>query len=403
MLERIRNTTKGYPRQFWLIFWSMFINASGGSMVWPFLTIYMRQQLDVPLTSVTLLLTANSVAGLLATSFVGPAVDRFGRKSAMILGLAVNGAAFVFMIWADSMPVWLVLMIINGTFSPLIRVSINAMVADLIEVDRRADAYALTRMIQNFGVAIGPAVGGFISSASYTLAFIIAAVARLIVVTLLVIFARETLPKDQSSTEMRSMGYGPVLRDGPFMAICVMLVLAGMAYSLVMILLPVYAKENFGVPESQYGFIMATNAAMVVFFQYGVTKITSRFHHLQILAAGAMFYALGAGSVALGSSFSAFLMSMVVLTIGELMVMPTATTLTANLAPADMRGRYMGVYSLTWGAAFGIGPVIAGILNDNIAPVAMWYGGLVMGLLAVVGFLVLTRVLPKTSSSHAEA
>lgn len=402
MLDRIRNTTEGYPRQFWLIFWGMFINASGGSMVWPFLTIYMRQQLDVPLTSVTLLLTANSVSGLLATSFVGPAVDRFGRKSAMILGMAVNGVTFVFMIWADTMPVWLVLMIINGIFSPLVRVSINAMVADLIEVDRRADAYALTRMSQNFGVAIGPAVGGFISSTSYALAFSIAAAVRMIVVTLLIVFARETLPKERPGSEER-LGYGPVLRDGPFMAICVMLVLAGMAYSLVMILLPVYAKENFGVLESQYGFIMATNAAMVVFFQYGVTKITSRYHHLPILAAGAMFYALGAGSVALGSSFTAFLLSMVVLTIGELMVIPTATALTANLAPADMRGRYMGMYSLTWGTAFGIGPVIAGILNDNVAPVAIWYGGLVMGLLAVIGFLVLTRILPKTTATHAEA
>jgi len=376
MLHRIRDATADYPRQFWLIFWGMLINASGGSMVWPFLTIYMRQQLDVPLTSVTLLLTARSVAGLVATSFVGPAVDRFGRKRAMILGLAVNGVTFLFMMRADTLAMWLVLMIITGTFSPLVRVSINAMVADLVDLDRRTDAYALLRMIQNLGIAIGPAVGGFISSVSYGLAFSIAS---------------------------RSKGYGPVLRDRAFMAICVMLVFAGMAYSLVMILLPVYAKENFGVPESQYGFIMATNAAMVVVFQYGITKLTNRYHHLPILAAGAMFYALGVGSVALGRSFPAFMMSMVVLTIGEMMIIPTATALTANLAPADMRGRYMGMYSLSWGTAFGIGPVIAGLLNDNIAPVAIWYGGFFMGLVAVVGFIVLARLLPKATVSQAEA
>jgi MFS family permease len=53
----------------------------------------------------------------------------------------------------------------------------------------------------------------------------------------------------------------------------------------------------------------------------------------------------------------------------------------------------MGVYGLSWGAAFGIGPVIAGLLNDYIAPVAIWYGGLVMGLLAVAGFVLLTRTI----------
>lgn len=362
-------------------------------MVWPFLTIYMRRQLDVPLTSVTLLLTANSVAGLVATSFVGPAVDRFGRKTAMILGMAVNGATFLFMSRADSMGMWLALMIINGIFSPLVRVSINAMVADLVETERRADAYALLRMIQNLGVAIGPAVGGFISSVSYGLAFSIASAAHFIVATLLLTLARETLPSEEPGAERRAAGYGPVLRDRAFMGVCAMLVLAGMAYSLMMILLPVYAKENFGVPESQYGFIMATNAAMVVLFQYAITKITSRYKHLPVLATGAMFYALGVGSVALGQSFVAFLASMVVLTIGEMIIIPTATALTANMAPADMRGRYMGVYGLSWGVAFGIGPVIAGLLNDHIAPVAIWYGGLVMGLLAVAGFVLLTRMI----------
>jgi len=403
MLHRIRGATTGYPRQFWLIFWGMLINASGGSMVWPFLTIYMRQHLDVPLTSVTLLLTARSAAGLVATSFVGPAVDRFGRKRAMILGMAVNGASFLFMMRADTLATWLVLMIITGTFSPLVRVSINAMVADLVDLDRRTDAYALLRMIQNLGIAIGPAVGGFISSVSYGLAFSIASVAHFIVATLLLAFARETLPSEQADSEQRSKGYGPVLRDRAFMAVCVMLVFAGMAYSVMMVLLPVYAKENFGVPESQYGFIMATNAAMVVLFQYGITKITKRYHHLPILAAGAMFYALGVGSVAWGQSFPAFLISMVVLTIGEMLIMPTATALTANLAPEDMRGRYMGMYSLTWGTAFGIGPVIAGLLNDSIAPVAIWYGGMVMGLVAVVGFIVLARIFPRASAPQAKA
>jgi MFS family permease len=164
-----------------------------------------------------------------------------------------------------------------------------------------------------------------------------------------------------------------------------------MAYSLMMVLLPVYAKENFGVPENRYGFIMATNAAMVVLLQYGVTRVTERHHHLPVLAVGSLFYAVGVGSVAWGWSFPTFLLSMVLLTIGEMIVIPTSTALTANLAPPDMRGRYMSVYGLTWSIGFGIGPVVGGFLNDNLAPVAIWYGGLVMGLAATVGFVLLAR------------
>jgi len=53
----------------------------------------------------------------------------------------------------------------------------------------------------------------------------------------------------------------------------------------------------------------------------------------------------------------------------------------------------MGVYSLTWGLGFGLGPVMGGFLNDNLAPVAIWYSGLGMGLVAVLGFALLARVL----------
>jgi hypothetical protein len=67
MLDRIRRSTEGCPRQFWLLFWGMLISAAGGSMIWPFLTIYMRQRLHIPLTTVTLLLTLNSAAGLAGT------------------------------------------------------------------------------------------------------------------------------------------------------------------------------------------------------------------------------------------------------------------------------------------------------------------------------------------------
>jgi MFS family permease len=395
MLGRIRQATVGYPRQFWLLFWGLLISAAGGSMIWPFLTIYIRQRLDIPLTTVALLLTLNSAAGLVITSVAGPAADRFGRRGVMVLSLATGSATLLAMSMAGTLQLWVILMALNGAFSPLYRIGSNSMVADLIEPKRRASAYALLRMINNLGIAIGPSVGGFVTAASYALAFYIAAGANAVFGLLILFFVVETMPQSQDTPDQPRTdgGYGQVLRDRPFLAFCGVYTLAGMAYALMMVLLPVYAKENFGVPESQYGFIMATNAAMVVLFQYAITRLTERYHHLLVLAVGSLFYALGTGSVVLGSNFPTFLASMVILTIGEMIMIPTSTALTANLAPPTMRGRYMGVYSLTWGLGIGLGPVVGGFLNDNLAPVAIWYSGLGMGLVAVLGFVLLARVL----------
>jgi len=391
--RRIRLATAGYPRQFWFLFWGMLINATGGSMVWPFMTIYMRQRLDIPLTTVALLLTLNSAIGLIATTTAGPVVDRFGRKGVMVLSLAAGSATLMAMSMAGTLRLWVILMAVNGAFSPLYRLGGDSMVADLIEPKRRAGAYALLRMISNLGVAIGPSVGGFVTAVSYALAFYIAAGTHVAFTLLILLFVSETAPQREEAPDQPQAdgGYGQILRDRPFLTFCGMYTLAAMAYFLMIVLLPVYAKESFGVPENQGGFIMATNAAMVVMFQYAITRITERYHHLPVLAVGSLFYALGVGSVAWGRNFPTFLVSMILLTIGEMIMVPTSTALTANLAPPAMRGRYMSVYSLTWGIGFGIGPVVGGLLNDKVAPVAIWYGGLVMGLAATLGFVLLGR------------
>jgi MFS family permease len=394
-LNRIQRLTAEYPRQFWLLYAGMLISSIGGSMVWPFMTIYVRQRLDIPLATVGLLLALHSGFALVTTLVAGPVADRLGRKGVMVLSLLSGSAVYFAMSLADSLPAWGILMAASGALNPLFRVGSDAMVADMIPPDRRGSAYALLRMSNNLGVAVGPAIGGFIAAASYTWAFYSAAAASALFGLLVLFFVAETLPlaEEQPDKDTADGGYGHLLRDRPFLAFCSISTLAVIPASLVFVLLPVYVKEQFGVPESQYGLVMATNAAMVVLFQYAITRRTERLPFLLVMAAGALLYALGVGSMALGTEFAHFLLSMVILTVGEMLLVPTGTTLTANLAPPDMRGRYMGFYGLTWRVGIGIGPVIGGYVNDQIAPVAIWYVGLAIGLVATSGYLLLGRLL----------
>ncbi|HEX9333009.1 MAG TPA: MFS transporter, partial [Anaerolineales bacterium] len=164
------------------------------------------------------------------------------------------------------------------------------------------------------------------------------------------------------------------------------------APTMLWILMPVYAKTNYGIPEALYGWIPTTNALMCVFVQYFVTSITRKHRTLPVLSIGMLIYAVGAGSVALMSRFWGFWLSMVILTFGELTLVPTASKYVADLAPANLRGRYMSVYWLGWGLARTISPILGGFLNDNIAPRAIWIGGLLVGLTSTFGLFLLSRV-----------
>lgn len=399
--EKIRSK---YPGQFWLMFAGMLISTVGTSMVWPFLMIYATKHLGLSVTLATSLMSINAFSGVLASFIAGPFVDRVGRKGMLVFSLFGNG--LVYFLYSQATDAWSMgaLMALSGIFNPIYRLSSDAMMADLIPQKDRPDAYALMRMSHNLGIAIGPVIGGLVAATSYTIAFNSAASGLCIFGLLLLVFARESMPQIESgsSSTVREPlgGYGRVLRDTRFLVFNLAAVLMTICASLIWVLMPVHANSHYGISEDRYGLLPMANALMVVFLQLLVTNQTKKWKPLPVLAWGSLIYAAAVSSVALARDFWGFLFSMVFMTVGELILVPTATTFAANQAPVDMRGRYMSLYSLTWPAASGTGPLIGGILNDTVGPFAPWLAGGVSGILASLTFLQLAlRKTPENKTN----
>lgn len=393
LLTRMKEFLGIYPRQFWLLFWGMLVHTTGMSMVWPFLVVYIGGELSLPLSVVTSLITINAVTRLATSLVAGSVADRLGRKWSMVISLVVSGGGLWLMIPAQTYWQFALIMVLRGVFQPLYRVGSDAMIADLVPNEQRADAYALVRLSKNLGIAMGPALGGILSARSYGITFSIAAGAALFFGILIGIYALETLPEKARKAQEKLIenlkAYQEILQDRLFISFVIGFTLRQVSGSILWILLGAYTKDNFGLPENIFGLIPTTNALMVVFLQLFVTRKTSRFNPLGVMCLGTLFYGIGVGSIALGNGFWGFWISMIIVTIGELMVIPTANTFTANRAPVAMRGRYMSLLALTWGAGSMVGPLLGGFLNDTFNPRAIWYGGGAAGLLGSLVYLVL--------------
>jgi predicted MFS family arabinose efflux permease len=226
---------------------------------------------------------------------------------------------------------------------------------------------------------------------------------------LLAIFAVETLPKSlPASEEVEKVkekfgGYLEILKDKKFVWFASAFTMVVVCAAFMWTLMPVYAKQNYGVPENQYGFIPTTNAIMVVTLQLIITNWSKKLQPLSAMAIGGIFYTIAVGSVALGTGFWWFWASMVVMTIGELILVPTSSTYVANMAPADKRGRYMSIYGLSWSISTGIGSLIGGALNDVLGPQAIWYGGAIIGFFGVLTFIIMKRKSMESDSSKSLA
>lgn len=395
-----------YPRQYWLMILGIVISTAGGSMVWPFMLIYAGGKLGLPLSAVASLISINAGVSLFSSFLAGSLADKIGRKAVMVASLAMIGGAYAFMVQAETYLHFAILMAFIGLSTPLYQVGADAMLADMIPAEQRTDAYAINRIAHNAAFGIGPAIGGVLASTSYTLAFYGAAIGFAAYSVIWILFARETLkvqPEARENIRLDLNGYPRIFKDKAYMAFVAFFALGMVAPSLVWILMPVYAKTNYNILEALFGWIPTTNAAMCVFIQYAVTNVTRRYKTLPVLATGMLLYALGVGSVALASGFWGFWVSMVVITFGELTVVPTASKYVADISPEDMRGRYMSLYWFGWGISRMLAPLIGGFLNDVVSPQSIWVGGFVIGSISVLGLILLNRLSGRRSAASSPA
>jgi MFS family permease len=402
MRTRIRHAIGDFPAQFWFLVLGTLISSTGGFLVWPFLTLYLRQSMGVSMTTIGLLFTLTSPINFLSQVVGGSLADHWGRRIMMAISLFASGLVMLGFGLVGSLPSLIFLLVLNGVVGPLFRPASDAMVADIIEPEKRARAYGLLRVVMNVGAAIGPSVGGFIATRSYFVLFFCAALASLLYFLIVVAFIRETKPQRsttlEETTDQAREGWNTVLRDTPFLAFCLITVLTCIVYSQMNTTFPVYLKENSGIGEAQYGQLMALNAIMVILLQFPITKITDRYRQMQMqmMALGAFLYALGFGAQGFVGTLPLFAVSVAIWTLGEMVIAPVSTVLVADMAPETLRGRYMGAFGLTWGIGYGLGPTLGGTVMDNLGGRYVWYTSLILGSMAAAAFLLLGRFVPSS-------
>jgi MFS family permease len=195
--------------------------------------------------------------------------------------------------------------------------------------------------------------------------------------------------KSHESVWQSVAGYRHVLRDFAFMAFLLASILMLLVYQQMYNTLPVYLRDTHGFTPSAYGFLLTSGAITVVLLQFWVSRFIKDRPPFLMMAVGTVFYAIGFSMIGFISVYFLFVLAIVIVTMGEMIIMPTSQALTANFAPADMRGRYMAVFGLSWAIPSMIGPGAAGWILDNFNPNLLWYGGGILCIVSTFGFLAL--------------
>jgi MFS family permease len=410
LLERqrtkIRATFDEYPRPFWTLTVVTFIDRLGGYLLYPFFALYLTRRFGMGMTQVGVLFAFFAISSFAGTAIGGALTDRLGRKRMLIFSLVSTSLSSVVMGLVDSPQLFFLVAILTGVFTDTGGPAHQAMVADLLPARQRAQGYGIIRIAFNVSAAVGPAIGGFLATRSYLSLFIADAVISLITAMIVLVSLPETKPQTEAGEVPESLGgtfrgYSHVFRDTMFMLFLGACILMGLVYMNMNTTLGVYLRDVHGIPESAYGLILTLNAAMVVFFQFPITRRIEDSPPMMMMALGSALYAIGFAMYGFVSTYALFLGAMVVITIGEMLVAPVSQAVVANLAPDDKRGRYMAVFGFSFGIPFAIGPLLAGRIMDSADPQLLWTIAGLVGVAATAGFLWLHRQIRPASARSA--
>ncbi|MCP4423463.1 MAG: MFS transporter [Chloroflexi bacterium] len=409
MRARLNNIYREYSPKFWLVVGVSFIDRVGGTMLFPFFSLYITWKFDVGMTQAGIVLGIFSIFGMVGNMLGGALTDKFGRRNLILFGLIFSAFSTLSLGLVNELAVLYPLAVVVGLFSSIAGPAHQAMIADILPEKQRAEGFGILRVVANLAWMIGPTIGGFVANRSYFALFVTDAVISSIVAVLFYFLISETKPEGSAESQAQNMlqtfkGYFVVMRNWAYMAFIAASIMMGLVYQQMYNSLSVYLRDNHGIIPQGYGFLMTTSAITVILLQFWTTRRIKYRPPFMMMALGAFFYAAGFamfgfdplsslnGSLygySLRGTYIWFMGAVVIITIGEMIIMPVSQALAANFAPEDMRGRYMAIFSLAWALPATVGPGLAGLILDNYNPNLLWYWGGILCLISVLGFYAL--------------
>ncbi|MHB8088552.1 MAG: MDR family MFS transporter [Anaerolineaceae bacterium] len=395
-----------FPRKFWIVVGVSFIDHVGGTMLFPFFSLYITQKFNVGMTEAGIVLGIFALSGLFGQMIGGALTDKFGRRNLIIFGLIFSALSTLTLGLVKDFSVLIPLAVVIGLLSDMAGPAHGAMIADILPEQKRQEGFGILRVVGNMAWIIGPTIGGFVAAKSFLALFIIDAIISCFVALLFFLFISETKPETHEEHKQESLfktflGYGKVVTNKAFMAFLVALILMGLVYQQMYNSLSVYLRDVHNIDPSGYGFLLTASAIVVILFQFSVTRYIKNKAPFVIMAVGTLFYMVGFSMFGFVTAYWLFVAAIIVVTMGEMLVVPTSQVLVAGFAPEDMRGRYMGVFGMTWSIPGVIAPYLAGVILDNLDPNLLWYIGGILCAVAAFGFFGLHAAIGKQKRFQA--
>ncbi len=408
LLRIYADSFKGLSKEAWMLSIVMLINRSG-SMVLPFLGVYMTDQLEFSIKESGLVLSFYGVGSVIGSWLGGYFTDKFGEYRVQSTSLFLSAPLFLLIPIFTSVEGMALIILLQSIISETFRPANSVAITKYARPENLTRAFSLNRMAINLGFSIGPALGGILSSVSYELLFITNAVGAILAGIFYVRFFRKRhkiyqkkmkeKPIVKEATEKERSPY----RDSPFLVYCLLCAIFSVCFFQFFNTIPIFYKEVAHLDQKSIGYILGYSGFIIVVLEMLVVNFADKYLTIaKTLLYGILMCAAAYAMLAINHHISLIMLSISILSVGEILVLPFMSTITALRSGKTNQGAYMGLNGMTFSISFIITPLLGTSVASDLGFNTLWIGsGVVLAFAGIAMYFVVDWLLPgKVKAAH---
>lgn len=387
---------KGFSREIWILTMITFINRAG-TMVLPFLSKYLKEDLGFSYSQVGWIMVSFGVGSMLGSWVGGKLSDKIGFYKVMIFSLLTSGLMFFGLQKITSFEGLIVaiflIMVVADMFRPAMFVSLAA----YSKPENRTRSLTLVRLAINLGFAAGPALGGLIiMTGGYSGLFWVDGITCIAAILIFWLLVKEK----EKSSYLDKENPGDILthsvfNDTPFWLFLTTCLITGIMFFQLFTTIPLYHKEQFNLSEFQTGLLLTFNGILVFFLEMPLVSYIERkkINAVKIVTIGCLAMSLSMFLMLVNIWAGILIIMMVFMTFGEMFAFPFSNSFAMSRAPKGHEGRYMAIFTMSYSLAHILSAKTGMEIIDLYGYQTNWAFMGTLGLIGVfIGYIVLKLV-----------
>ena len=396
---------QGLSRQVWILALISFVNRAG-TMVLPFLSLYLTASLGLTLGQVGWIMTAFGLGSTFGSWMGGKMTDKFGFYPVMISSLIGGGIMFLILQMVNTFVLFCVIVFILTSIADIFRPASFVAVKAYSEEKDTTRAVTLIRLAINLGFSFAPAIGGLIIVAiGYKALFIIDGVTCMMAGLMAYFLLPATGTKTEASNPLdeiqNSQSKRGIYRDKPYMLFLIIMFIYGFVFIQLFANVPLFYRDVHHLTEEGIGWLMALNGLMIFFLEmplvHGLEK--KGIPIIKIITFSALLVAVSFFVLNVGLWIGVLIIGMILITLGEMLAFPFTNTFALSRSSPKLIGRYMGLYSMSFSLSHIFGPNIGLQLVERFGFAFCWNAMGILTLIATTLCIYLNHLLQKEKHS----